>query len=338
MRGLTTRYVIQRVGMFFLTIWVGATLIYIIPRLVPGDPVSAMITRMTAQAGRVENQAEIIAAWRERFGLNEPPLTQYFRYLTNLLQGDLNYSLANFPSKVTDLIARNLPWTIGLLAVATVFSFILGNTIGALMGWRRTPRIVKSLVPLTLVFTSVPFFMMGMLLISVFVYGLRMFPPPGGGGATLNASSGLTLEFLVALVQRSTLPAIAIIVASMGFWALGMRGMMITTDGDDFLILAQAKGLSARRVFWRYSVRNAILPQITALALSMGNIVAGSILVEFIFSYPGTGYLLYLGIVNGDYTLIQGVVFVLIAATSFAVLLIDLLYPFIDPRISYQKR
>lgn len=338
MRGLTTQYILQRVGMFFLTVWIGATLIYIIPRLVPGDPVAAMITRMTAQAGRVENQAEIIAAWRARFGLDDPPLTQYFRYLGNLLQGDLNYSLANFPSRVSELIARGLPWTVGLLSVATIISFIAGNTIGALMGWRRTPRFLKSIVPLTLIFTSVPFFMLGLLLIYIFVYGLRWFPPPGGGAAVFNLGSGFTLETIVAILQRSTLPALAIIIASMGFWALGMRGMMITTDGEDFLILAQAKGLPPRRVFWRYSVRNAILPQITALALSMGSIVSGSILVEFVFSYPGTGYLLYLGIVNGDYTLIQGVVFVLILAVSLSVLLIDLLYPLIDPRISYQKR
>lgn len=324
--------------MFVLTVWIGATLIYIIPRLMPGDPVGAMIGRMTAAAGRVENQAEIIAAWRARFGLDDPPLTQYFRYLGNLVRGDLNYSLANFPSNVSDLIARSLPWTIGLLGVATLFSFILGNTIGALMGWRRTPKIIKSFIPMTLIFTSVPFFMLGLLLIYVFVYGLKIFPPPGGGAATLNVGGGFSLETLWRIVQRSTLPALSIIIASMGFWALGMRGMMITTDGDDFLILAQAKGLRPRRIFFRYSVRNAILPQVTALALSMGSIVAGSILVEFIFSYPGTGYLLYLGISNGDYTLIQGVVFVLIAATAFAVLLIDLLYPFIDPRITYQKR
>jgi peptide/nickel transport system permease protein len=134
------------------------------------------------------------------------------------------------------------------------------------------------------------------------------------------------------------LPALAIVLASMGGWALGMRGMMITSDGEDYLILAQAKGLRPRRIFWRYSVRNAILPQVTALALSMGSIVAGSILVEYIFAYPGTGYLLYQGIVNNDFTLIQGVVFVLIVATSFAVLIIDLIYPILDPRITYEKR
>lgn len=336
MRGLTTGYIIQRVGMFFLTIWIGATLIYIIPRMMPGDPVAAMIARMSAQAGRIENEAEIIAAWRAKFGLDDPPLVQYGRYVTNLLTFDLDYSLAWFPARVSELILRGLPWTIGLLFIATVISFIGGNVIGALLGWRRTPRFLKSLLPVTLIFTSVPFFMLGMLFIYFFAYILRILPPNGAYGRGIEI--GLNWEYILSVIQHGIMPALAIVVASMGFWALGMRGMMITTDGEDYMILAQAKGLSPRRVFFRYSVRNAILPQVTALALSMGSLVAGSILVEYLFSYPGTGYLLYQGIVNNDFNIVQGVVFVLITATSFAVLVIDLLYPLIDPRISYQKR
>jgi peptide/nickel transport system permease protein len=335
MRGLTTGYVVQRVGMFFLTIWIGATLIYIIPRMMPGDPVAGVISRMIAQSGRVENQAEIIAAWRANFGLDDPPLVQYGRYVVNLLTFDMDYSLAWFPARVTDLILRGLPWTIGLLAIATVLSFVLGNVIGALMGWRRTPRFLKSILPLSLTFTSVPFFMLGMLFIYVFAYILRILPPNGAYGRGM--APAFTGEFIASVIQHGIMPSLAIIVASMGFWALGMRGMMITTDGEDYMILAQAKGLSPRRVFFRYSIRNAILPQVTALALSMGSLVAGSILVEYLFAYPGTGYLLYQGIVNNDYNVIQGVVFVLITATSFAVLVIDLLYPLIDPRISYQR-
>lgn len=335
MRGLTTGYVIQRVGMFFLTVWIGATLIYIIPRMMPGDPVAGVISRMIAQSGRVENEAEMIAAWRAKFGLDDPPLVQYARYVANMLTFDMDYSLAWFPARVTDLIVRGLPWTIGLLAVATVMSFILGNVIGALLGWRRTPRFLKSLLPVSLIFTSVPFFMLGMLFIYLFAYILRILPPNGAYGRGLVPE--FSADFIGSVLQHGVMPALAIVVASMGFWALGMRGMMITTDGEDYMILAQAKGLSPRRVFFRYSIRNAILPQVTALALSMGSLVAGSILVEYLFAYPGTGYLLYQGIVNNDYNVIQGVVFVLIAATSFAVLVIDLLYPLIDPRISYQR-
>jgi peptide/nickel transport system permease protein len=146
------------------------------------------------------------------------------------------------------------------------------------------------------------------------------------------------MPFITDAVYHGMLPAFAIIITSMGGWALGMRGMMISIDSEDFLVLAQAKGLSKARVFWRYAVRNAVLPQFTALALSLGGIVGGATLVEYIFGYPGMGYLLYQGIVNNDYTLIQGVTLILITCTAFAVLVIDLIYPLIDPRITYQKR
>lgn len=336
MRGLSRGYVLRRIGMFVLTIWLGATIVYIIPRLMPGDAVQAMVSRMMAQSGRIENAKEIMEAWREKFGLNDPPLTQYIRYMGNMLTFNLDYSLAYFPAKVDEMIARSLPWTLGLLMIATLISFVAGNTIGALMGWRRTPRFFKSFLPLLLIFTSVPFFMLGMLLIYLFAYGLRLFP--ANGSVARGIAAGFTPEYILTVIHHGTLPAFAIIIASMGFWALGMRGMMITSDGEDYLILAQAKGLRTRRIFWLYSVRNAILPQVTALALTMGSIVGGSILVEYIFAYPGMGYLLYQGIVNSDYTLIQGIVFVLIVTTSLAVLMIDLLYPILDPRITYQKR
>jgi peptide/nickel transport system permease protein len=335
MRGLTTGYVVRRIAMFFLTIWLGATLIYIIPRLMPGDAIQAMISRMTLAAGHVDNQEAIIKAWREKFGLNDPPLVQYLRYLRNIVTFDMDYSLAFFPARVDEMIVRTIPWTVGLLAVATIISFTVGNTIGALMGWRRTPKWVKSVLPMSLTFTSVPFFMLGMLLIYVFAFGLKILPYGQGYGRGVVPE--LSWKFIGSVIEHAILPAFAIVIASMGFWALGMRGMMITSDGEDYLILAQAKGLRPRRIFWRYSVRNAILPQVTALALSIGSIVGGSVLVEYIFTYPGTGYLLYQGIINSDYTLIQGIVFALILASSLAVLIIDLLYPLLDPRITYQK-
>jgi peptide/nickel transport system permease protein len=337
MRGLTAGYVLRRLGVFIITVWLGSTLIFIIPRLMPGDPVEAVLGRMMAQGARVENAAIIIEAWRKKFGLDRPILEQYLDYLKNTATFDLNYSLAFFPERVSDMIGRSLPWTIGLLAVATVISFVLGNVVGALLGWRRTPNFVKNLLPVSLTFTSVPFFMFGMLLIYIFAYGLRWFDPTG---ATAQGSQPeLSLAYIWNVISHAILPAFAIVITSMGFWALGMRGMMVTNDGEDYLILAQAKGLRPRRIFLRYAVRNAILPQVTALALSLGAIVGGSILVEYIFAYPGMGYLLFQdGIINNDFTLIQGIVFVLILATSLAVLIIDLIYPLLDPRITYQKR
>lgn len=322
--------------MFFLTVWLGSTIIFIIPRLAPGDPITAMISRMTAQSGYVENSAAIIEAWKAKFGLNEPLLVQYVKYLGNMLTFDLGYSLSQFPATVMESLARGLPWTFGLLFISTIISFLLGNTIGALLGWRKTPGVVRAVLPVTLTFTSIPPFMMGIGFIYFLAFGLRLFPFSKGYASGM--TPGWNLEFIGNVIHHGTLPALAIVVVTMGFWALGMRGMMITTDSEDFLVLAQAKGLSSARVFWRYAVRNAVLPQLTALALSLGGIAGGTILVEYIFAYPGMGYIFYQSITNQDYTMIQGIAFTIILMTSLAVLIIDLLYPLIDPRITYQKK
>lgn len=337
MGGLTKGYLIRRVGMFFLTVWLGTTIIFIIPRLAPGDPIAAMITQLQNQAGRVENSAEIIEAWRARFGLDDPMPIQYLRYLRNSVTFDLGYSLRFFPTTVKEMILRNLPWTLRLLVVAVFFQVLLGNTIGALMGWRRTPKLAKNLLPLALTFSSVPAFMMALLLIFVFAFGLEWFPVSQGIGRGLGMAWQWNWEYISSAIHHAILPVMAIVVTGMGGWALGMRGMMITTDGEDYMILAQAKGLRPSRVFLRYGVRNAILPQITAVALTLGNLVGGQILVEFMFAYPGMGSLLQVGIINGDYTLIQGVAFFLIVAVSLAVLILDLAYPLLDPRITYQR-
>ena len=335
MGGLTWNYVLKRVGMWFLTIWLGTTIIFVIPRLAPGDPVAGVISRLTAQSGYVENSAQMIEAWRARFGLDQPWPVQYVTYIGNSLRFDLGYSLANFPSRVESMIAQALPWTVGLLLVATLISFVVGNTIGALMAWERTPGGVRNLLPMTLTFTSIPFFMLGILLIYIFAFGLKWFPASGSVGRGLTV--GLNWPYVSSIFYHAVLPATAIVIASMGFWALGMRGMMITTSGEDYMILAQAKGLKPSRVFWLYGVRNSILPQVTALTLSLGGIVGGAVLVEYIFAYPGVGYLLYQGLATSDYTLIQGIVFMLVFTTATFVLILDLLYPLIDPRISYER-
>jgi peptide/nickel transport system permease protein len=336
MGGLTVGYVLRRLGMFFFTVFLGTTVIFIIPRLAPGDPVAAMVSRMSAQAGSAANTAEIIQAWRTRFGLDAPMPIQYLRYLANVSTFQLGPSLSHFPTQVGDLVVRAMPWTLGLLSLATIMSFIGGNVVGALLAWRSTPGMVRALLPVTLTFTSIPPFMLGILLLYLFAFGLKWFP--FSGAYNLQTEVKLSWDFVLDVVSHGTLPALAIVFTTMGFWALGMRGMMVTTDGEDYMILARAKGLRPRRVFFNYGVRNAILPQVTALALSLGVVAGGSVIVEYIFTYPGMGYLLYDGIVNGDYNLIQGVVYLLIVGVAFAVLVIDLLYPLLDPRITYQKK
>jgi peptide/nickel transport system permease protein len=336
MGGINRRYIVSRLLLWLLTIFIGATLIFIIPRLSPGDPVAAMVSRMTVQSGYIENSKVMIEAWRAKFGLDGPWYVQYLNWLWACLTLDFGYSLTQFPSRVDEMIGRAVPWTVGLLSFATIVTFLLGNLIGALMGWRKTPRAVRSALPIALTFSSIPPFIFGLILMFIFAFWLQWLP--FSGGVDSQYPEGLNLDYIGSLIRHAILPAMAIVLTNMGGWALGMRGMMITTDGEDYMLLAQAKGLRPSRLFFRYAVRNAMLPQLTALALSLGLLVGGSTLVETYFVYPGVGWLLYSAITNNDYTLMGGIVFILILTTATAVLIIDLIYPLIDPRISHSRK
>mgnify|MGYP001816124358 CR=1 FL=1 len=335
MGGLTLNYVLKRFGMFLLTVWLGATIIFIIPRLAPGDPVTATIGRMIAQGGSVENADEMIETWKERFGLDQPVHIQYIRYLGNLATFNTGFSLAFFPAEVDDLVGRAFPWTFFLLSLATFTSFLLGNAIGAMMAWRPVPGWIRKILPGSIIFTAIPPFMLGILLIFIFAFQLQWLPFAGAYERGL--TPGPNLPFIMSAFKHAILPVLAIVLTSMGFWALGMRGMMITIDGHDYMILAEAKGLAPRRIFMRYGIRNGILPALTALALTLGSVAAGSVIIEYIFAYPGMGYLLYQGIINSDFNLVSGIVFYLILGVSFAVFVLDLSYPLIDPRITLER-
>ena len=336
MGGISLNYLLRRLLVFFLTLWVAATLIFIIPRLAPGDPITAMVARMGQQIGFVENADLIIDAWRERFGLDDPIYVQYFRFMGNTLRMDLGYSLANFPATVSELVGRALPWTIGLVGISTAIFFIVGNLFGALLAWRKTPRLVKILIPMSMIFTSIPPLLAGLLLVYVFGFLIPIFPKQAAYAR--GAVPEFTLEFFSSVLYHGFLPAMSIVLVTFGYWALGMRGMMVTIEGEDYMILAQAKGLKPFYVLYRYMIRNAILPQMTALAVSVGTLVGGAVLVEVIFNYNGMGSLIFSAIRNQDFGLIQGTSFILIVTSALAVLIIDLSYPLIDPRISLEGR
>ena len=295
-----------------------------------------MVARLSYQAGFIENADLIIEGWKERFGLNDPVYVQYVRYLGNLLRFDMGYAMARFPSEVSQLVGRALPWTIGLVGFATVIFFTVGNLFGALLAWTKTPKLVKILIPMSMIFTSIPPLLAGLLLVYIFGFLLKIFPQNYAYGYGLQPE--FTLEFIANVIHHGFLPAMAIVLVTFGYWALGMRGMMVTIEGEDYMILAQAKGLKPFYVLYRYMIRNAILPQMTALAVSIGTLVGGSVLVEVIFNYNGMGTLIFTAIREQDFNLIQGTSFILILTSALAVLIIDLSYPLIDPRISLEGR
>lgn len=333
---MSAGYVLRRLAVFFLIVWVAASLNFVILRLAPGDPVAGMLTRMAQQGGSIAGSDEIISSYRQTFGLDEPIAIQYVKYVASYARLDFGLSLANFPTPVSAIIGAALPWTIGLLAVSTLIAFFIGTLLGALLVWRGTPRILRATMPVLMIAAAVPYYLLAILLLSVFAFGLHLFP--AAGTAPIGAPEATGLARVAEIVRFSFLPALSIILAGLGGWMLGMRALMVSVLGSDYLMLAEAKGLSGRRILFRYAIRNAILPQVTVLALSLGSIVSGAVLVEVIFSYPGLGSMLYRAIQNADYTAIQGITFILVVAVGFAILVLDLVYPLLDPRIRYEAR
>jgi peptide/nickel transport system permease protein len=329
-------YLVRRVGVFLLIAWLAATLNFFLPRLTGQDPVRVKLLQQAQLGGHVQaGIEEMVKEYDRRFGLDRPLWVQYLAFLRNVVRLDFNYSIANYPRTVNEMIAEALPWTVVLLGTTTIVSFALGTFLGALLGWPRSPRWMRWLMPPLWALHAIPFFLLGLILIYVFAFRFPVLPMFGGYSA--GAFPALTLPFIVDLIRHAILPALSIVLVATGGWALSMRGMMVTTQGEDYVTFAEAKGLRSLTIFLRYCVRNALLPQATSLALALGQIVSGAVLVEVIFGYPGIGTVLFQAIRENDHFLIQGIVFTVIVALGLATLILDAVYPLLDPRISYRK-
>jgi peptide/nickel transport system permease protein len=333
---MTVGYILRRLGVFVLILWVAATVNFVIPRLAPVNPIREKLLQAVSFGGAGKTDMEkLVATYEEKFGLTQPLWQQYLRYLGDLLRFDFGVSIANFPSEVLDIIMRAMPWTIGLLLLTTLLAFGLGTLLGALVAWPRAPALLHVLLAPLLTMSSIPFYLLGLILVYFLAFTFKLFPL--SGGYALGTIPTLNTRFLLDAGYHSILPALSIILASLGTWAIGMRGMMIIGLEEDYITFAEAKGLRARDIFFGYALRNALLPQTTALALSLGFIVSGAVLVEVVFGYPGVGTVLYQAIRTFDYFVIYGVVMILILAIGLATLIIDLMYPLLDPRITYQR-
>jgi peptide/nickel transport system permease protein len=329
-------YLVRRIGVFVLIAWLAATLNFFLPRLTGQDPVRVKLLQQAQLGGHVQaGIEEMVKEYDRHFGLDRPLWVQYLAFLRDAARLDFNYSIANYPRTVNEMIAEALPWTVVLLGTTTIVSFALGTFLGALLGWPRAPRWMRWLMPPLWALHAIPFFLLGLILIYVFAFRFPVLPMFGGYSA--GAFPALTLPFILDLVRHAILPALSIVLVATGGWALSMRGMMVTTQGEDYVTFAEAKGLRSLTIFLRYCVRNALLPQATGLALALGQIVSGAVLVEVIFGYPGIGTVLFQAIRENDHFLIQGIVFTVIIALGLATLVLDAVYPLLDPRISYRK-
>jgi peptide/nickel transport system permease protein len=327
-------YLAKRTLQLLLIVFIAVTVNFLIPRLIPGDPVeSALQTKMAMTGNANVDVQAVAAAYRAKFGLDKPLWLQYLNYWGSIFSRDLGVSLVDFPQPVVEKIQSAVPWTLGLLSVSTVISFFLGSILGALIAWPRAPRFLHVLVPPFMLLSSVPFFLLGIVLLFTFSVIVPWFPP--GGGFDPVSILRLDVPTVLDLLYHAILPALALVLGSIGFWGLGMRAMMVSVLGEDHITFAESKGLPPERVFLWYGMRNALLPQITSLAIALGSILSGAVLVEVIFNYPGLGGILFLAIAGKDYFVIQGIVLMLIFALALSLFVVDLIYPLVDPRIRY---
>lgn len=333
---MTISYVARRFGIFLLIVITAVSVNFVMPRVRSTNPIESRMNQLAAQGGVYMNQIqELVKLYNQKFGLDRPLWEQYLIYWRDLLRLDLGVSLAYYPQTALEMIARSAPWTIGLLTVSTIIAFFFGTLLGALMAWPRTSRVALALSPLFMTLSAIPYYLLGMVLIYVVAMGWRLLPV--GGAYTAGAELTLSWEMILDIGRHAMLPAASIVLAGIGSWGLGMRAMMTTTLGEDYLQMARAKGLKPRTIFKDYALRNALLPQVTSLAITLSMVMAGAVLVEVIFGYPGVGNLLFKAIAGNDYFVIQGIALFIILSIGVVLLVLDLVYPLIDPRIRYRR-
>jgi peptide/nickel transport system permease protein len=333
---MNLRYIAYRFGMFLFVIWAAATLNFLLPRLVPGDPITTMLQRLETDGQAVSNLDSLISAYRERFGLDAPLGEQYVRYLLSTLSFDFGYSITAFPTTVNEIIANSLPWTIMLLATTTALAFVIGTLLGALFVWQQRISVLRAVTWFLIIVAPLPYYLVAIVFLFLFGITLRWFPVTSA--PLLARIDGFNLESIGEVLRYSLLPAISILIASIGAWAVNMRAMMTMVRGEDFITMARAKGLPEGQVMRSYAMRNAMLPLVTQFGISLARVVSGATLVEVIFLYPGLGSKLLDAVKNLDFTIIQGITFILVVSVATGVMLIDLLYPRLDPRIRYQRQ
>lgn len=320
-------FLLRRLGFYAVAAWASLTLNFFLPRMMPGDPASAIFAR--AQ-GRMEPEA--IDAMKKAYGLSDDPLPiQYWSYVKATLSGDLGTSFSAFPASVTEVIGTGLVWTLLLGLTSVILAFIIGSVLGILGAWKRGGVMDSVLPPLLLFVGSFPYFWLATIALFYLGFQWDLFPLRHAYEAGL--SPGWDWEFFRSVATHLVLPAGTVLVVSIGGWMLGMRNTMISTLAEDYVTMAEAKGLPQRRVMFAYAARNALLPNVTAFGMALGFVLSGSLLTEVVFSYPGLGYQLLNAVRGLDYPLMQGLFLMITFAVLAANLLVDLLYMRLDPRV-----
>ena len=322
-------FILRRLGFFVLTLWAALTLNFFIPRFMPGSPLQALRDR-THNKLSPDALQQMLTSYG--FKPHQPLGVQYLEYLKNMVTGNWGISIgATLGEPVKQLVGQALPWTLGLVGIATVLAFVIGTMVGIVAGWKRGGKLDAILPPVFVVTSALPYFWVGLLFILVFsVWTNGFLPSDFNYDNTLQPS--LSMPFVLSVLQHGILPAATILITSIGGWILTMRNNMITTLAEDYVRMGRAKGLSNRHIMYGYAARNALLPNLSGFAMSLGFVISGAILVEYVFNYPGLGYLLYNAVQNSDFPLMQALFMLFTVAVLLAVLICDFATAWLDPR------
>ncbi len=326
-------FLLKRLGVFLATLWAALTMNFFLPRLMPGNPALAMMARYR---GRVNGT--VLHVLEVQFGVitNKSLIVQYIDYLSDVARGQFGISLTYFPDPVSRVIRDGIPWTLGLVGMSTVIAFCLGTVVGILSAWRRNGKLDSLLPPLFVVLGAFPYFWVA--LVAIYVFSLVLGWLPFSFGYDLAGGTHFSLTFVMSVLQHAVLPALTLTITSIGGWALTMRNNMVNVLMEDYVRTAKAKGLSPVRVIVDYAARNAILPNLAGFAMSLGFVLSGAVLVEFVFAYPGVGYLLLQAVESEDFPLMQGLFLLITVAVLVCVFAADVLTAVLDPRARVAER
>jgi len=329
------RYLIPRLIQYVLVIFVGITAVFFIPRFTPTDPVQRTIAQLRSMGSYLDpaSVGRMVEDLTEMYGLEGSMLQQYGRFWVRLFHGDFGVSFFQFPAPVSSLIKTALPWTAGMLVTTTFISWIAGIIIGGLAGYFSRSRWSRALDTVSMVIRPLPYYIFSFALLVLLAYVVRWFPV--SGGMSIGRRVAFNWPFIKDILRHAFLPALSLTVLGGAIWFQTMKLIVQNVNAEDFVQYAKLGGVKEGKIVSRYVIRNAMLPQITGLALSLGQIFSGALITEIVFSYPGLGTLLYNAITTGDYNLIMGITLLSIVAITTAILIVDLLYPLFDPRVRY---
>jgi len=316
----------RRAGFYGLAGWVAITLNFMIPRLMPGDPVQVMVAQAQGTL-----KPEAIAATKLALGIDDEVSLwrQYLGYLTEQFSGNLGMSYSR-RVPVIELIVEALGWTVFLAGTAVVIAFVLGTVLGVIATWRRGGWLDHGLPPMLSLISAFPYFWMAMLLL--WIFGLQLGWAPARGAYDPSINPGWNTDFFVSSIKHAILPGLTLVIASLGGWMISMRSAMISVLGEDFIRFARVRGLSDKRIMLHYAARNAIIPNITGFGMALGYVLGGALLTEMVFGYPGQGFLLLDAVRSQDYPLMQGLFLTITLSVLVANFIVDALTLAIDPR------